>query len=132
MIMNPINRSKAEEKAKLSYTILVIPSETTDGKPSFVALNPELRGCMGQGQTEEEAIIDLDLARIDYIHSLLDDNLPVPPPQPFYPPTITSSFSISYKFTRKADPEILLEAKPFDPEDEVKRGIYSFPISISP
>jgi predicted RNase H-like HicB family nuclease len=79
--MNPFNRPKAEELAKLTYTTLVIPSETTNGKPGFIAMNPELRGCLGQGSTEGEAIADLGFARIDYIHSLLDDNLPVPSPQ---------------------------------------------------
>ena len=72
---------EAEKLAARPYIDQVIKDETTSGKPIFVALSPELEGCIAQGVTLEEAIQNLKEARIDYIYSLLEDGLPVPKPQ---------------------------------------------------
>lgn len=38
-----------------------------------MAYNPDLDGCMAQGFTQEEAIKNLEEARIDYIYDALED-----------------------------------------------------------
>ncbi len=74
-------RMEAKTLAARPYTTFSIKDLTTRGDPVYIALSPELEGCIGQGETEEQALADLALARIDFIQSLLDDNLPVPAPQ---------------------------------------------------
>lgn len=73
-------RELAEKLASRPYDVEVINDQTTDGLPIYMAKTPELRGCMAQGRTIDEAIANLAEARIDYIESLLDDDLPVPDP----------------------------------------------------
>lgn len=63
------------------YTLAIYRDETTSGGLCVVAYHPELPGCMAQGCTMVEAVRNLDHARREYIASLLDDNLPVPPPR---------------------------------------------------
>jgi|GEM_PF-2022568 len=71
----------AEKLAARMYDIVVLHDEASDGTPIYVALNPELAGCKSQGDTVEEAIANLNDARIDYIYSLLEDELPIPYPE---------------------------------------------------
>lgn len=71
---------KASKLASRSYLTVVVLDETTDGQPVYLARNPELPNCLGQGVTYDEAVQDLGFARIDYIYSLLEDGLPVPDP----------------------------------------------------
>lgn len=44
----------------------------------FVAECPSLPGCISQGRTREEAIINIKEAIAGYVAALKDDNLPVP------------------------------------------------------
>jgi predicted RNase H-like HicB family nuclease len=74
-------RKEAEKLAARPYTTLTIKDLTTSGDPVVLALSPELEGCIGQGATEELAVANLALARVDFIQSLLEDGLPVPAPQ---------------------------------------------------
>jgi predicted RNase H-like HicB family nuclease len=90
-------RQKAEILAERPYFVKVVQDETTEGEKVWVASNPELEGCFGQGVTQEEAEINLKEARIDFIHSLLEDNLPVPDPQTIA--TMTSSDSKTLTFS---------------------------------
>lgn len=80
---------EAKKLAAQPYTVQVNKDLTTTGNLVYLAFCPELEGCMGQGETEQEAIADLKAARIDFIRSLLEDGLPVPVPQ--FRPTITTS-----------------------------------------
>ena len=77
--------SKLLEKAKIiasnSYTVEVNKEITSDGKSLYLAKNPELYGCMAQGASSNEAIENLFDARVDYIYSLLVDNIEVPLPE---------------------------------------------------
>jgi predicted RNase H-like HicB family nuclease len=91
--MNPNLRGEAERLANRAYTIEVARDETTDGEPAYVAYVLELEGCMGQGLTSEEAEADVRLAIVDFIESMLEDNLPVPEPQQKFPTTTTTSGS---------------------------------------
>lgn len=44
----------------------------------FVAECPSLPGCISQGQTREEAIVNIKEAIAGYIAALQEDNLPIP------------------------------------------------------
>lgn len=55
--------------------------ELSDGSPVVVAIHPELPGCMAQGDTEEEALQELEEARQEYIHIRLMKDRPVPEPE---------------------------------------------------
>ena len=46
-----------------SYSLHVVPDETTDGEPCYLASHPELQGCMSHGRTINEAVANLDAAR---------------------------------------------------------------------
>jgi predicted RNase H-like HicB family nuclease len=71
----------AKAIADLNYSLTIFKDVLTDGTEIFLAKNPELLGCMAQGQTQEEAINNLREARIDYISSLLEDGMNVPSPK---------------------------------------------------
>lgn len=81
---------KAGELAARSYEVVTIEDTLTDGTVVIVARNPELKGCLAQGLTVEEAIRELGEARQVYIYSLLEDNMPVPEPE-----AVTPSYSVS-------------------------------------
>jgi predicted RNase H-like HicB family nuclease len=103
--MKPNLRKQAEGLAERPYILEVVLDETTDGQPVYVAYNPELEGCMGQGETTDQAIIDLGNARIDYIHSLLEDGLPIPEPVPLQTATKTSdSVIVTWRYPEVQEP----------------------------
>ena len=60
------------------YSYKVKRDITTEGYHCFIAHCPELPGCMAQGETMEEAIKNLEDAKVDYIESLLEDGLDIP------------------------------------------------------
>ena len=68
-----------------SYSVYVVPDETTDGEPCYLASHPELHGCMSHGRTIEEAITNLDAARDLYVTTLQQLGQPIPPPPRFSP-----------------------------------------------
>ncbi|MBK8902362.1 MAG: type II toxin-antitoxin system HicB family antitoxin [Anaerolineaceae bacterium] len=94
---------KAEKLAARSYAIEVYEETLKDGKEIYLVKNPELRGCMAQGETREEAINELNEARITYIHSLLLDNLEVPEPAQEYTITGTSELKVNFKLEYKEE-----------------------------
>lgn len=71
-------RLRAEKLAEAGYTTKIALDETTSGRPVWFVTVLELPGCMAQGETPIEALENLRQARIEYILSLLEDNLPVP------------------------------------------------------
>lgn len=72
---------KATQFAKLPYSVTIVQDEATDGTPILLLENDELKGCMAQGITMDEAIANLAEARIDYLYSLLEDELDIPLPE---------------------------------------------------
>lgn len=71
-----------------------VETDTCDESPCFVARNPELGSCIGQGNTREEALADLESARRDLITVMLDCGDPIPEPAYWNelmqnPPTLT-------------------------------------------
>jgi predicted RNase H-like HicB family nuclease len=88
-----MNKELLEQARKLAirnYDVLVESDELSDGTPIFMASNPELDGCKSQGKSIEQAIANLNEARVDYIYSLLEDGLSVPDPANLT--TITGTF----------------------------------------
>jgi predicted RNase H-like HicB family nuclease len=74
-------QDEAVRLANRPYRVIVFLDETTDGEPAYIALTPELEGCVSDGDTPDEAIRNLNEARIDFIYFLLQDGLEVPEPQ---------------------------------------------------
>jgi predicted RNase H-like HicB family nuclease len=72
---------KAKELALQSYNTDLFMDETTDGGEIYLASHPELFGCMAQGKDIKEVLQNLEDATIEYIESLLEDQLPVPQPE---------------------------------------------------
>jgi predicted RNase H-like HicB family nuclease len=75
-------QAMAQECASRPYLTVVLRDETTDGDPIYVAMNPELEGCIAQGDTPDEARQNLSETRIDFIRYMLEDDVPIPEPQP--------------------------------------------------
>jgi predicted RNase H-like HicB family nuclease len=73
-------RKKAEQLAARPYTVRILRDDSISDEPLFLALNPELEGCMAQGETPEQAEDNLAEFRVDYIEHLLTHNLQVPYP----------------------------------------------------
>ena len=75
-------KSELEDKAKYlasqPYAVEILKDKTTAGDDIFLARNPDLKGCMAQGITMQEALANLADARLDYIESLLEDGEPIP------------------------------------------------------
>lgn len=65
-----------DEYLALSYPYELIPDEAG----GFVAHHPDVEGCIAQGETAEEAVHNLDMAREMWIQCRLEDGLPVPRP----------------------------------------------------
>ena len=63
---------QAEHLASLSYTITIEGDRLSDGRIVYLVRNPELPGCKAEGATIDEAKANLDEARVDYIHALLE------------------------------------------------------------
>ncbi|MGA2159192.1 MAG: type II toxin-antitoxin system HicB family antitoxin [Dehalococcoidia bacterium] len=80
---------KAKELAEKPYSTDIMEDETTDGGHVYLLAHPELPGCMAQGISIDEAEKNLKEVTIEYILSLLEDDLPVPPPRTYA--TITTS-----------------------------------------
>jgi len=64
----------------LPYSIQLVIDSTVEGKRTYVALVPELPGCIAQGDTASEAMEEIRCAIRDYVLSLLEDGQAVPPP----------------------------------------------------
>lgn len=60
----------------MKYRVLIEQDE--DG--FFVAECPSLPGCISQGKTREEAIVNIQDAIKGYIESLKEHDEPIPPP----------------------------------------------------
>lgn len=81
---------RAEELANRPYDITIEEDTLSDGRKIFLARHPQLRGCVAQGETINEATSNLDDARVDYIYALLDMRLDVPAP-------LSSKPSVAYQ-----------------------------------
>lgn len=64
----------------LNYKLSVIPKKDFDGSEYFVAFYEELKGLEGSGDTQVEAIEDLDLAKEVWFQVMLENNNEIPLP----------------------------------------------------
>lgn len=71
---------QAKELAARNYKLSVFEDKLSNGKTIYMAKNLELKGCMAQGATIEDAIKNLDDARVDYIYDSLEDGVIIPDP----------------------------------------------------
>jgi predicted RNase H-like HicB family nuclease len=78
--MNKELWQKAIEIAAKNYSVVTFEEKDSNGQPIFLARIQEFYGCMAQGNSKEEALENLREASIDYIYSLLIDNLEIPQP----------------------------------------------------
>ena len=78
--MNKRLEDRAKKFAELPYTLRISEDKTTDGEIVFLAMHPELIGCMAQGVSVKEATENLKEVTFEYILSLLEDKVPVPVP----------------------------------------------------
>ena len=85
---------KAEEIAAKKYAVIVTEDKDSTGQPIFLAKTPELYGCMAQGSSPQDAKANLKDARIDYIYSLLEDNLKIPEPTQVIFSTVKTSSNL--------------------------------------
>lgn len=69
-----IDSAKEPVKLKAMREVIVHPGE--DGY--WVAECPSLPGCVSQGQSKEQAIVNIKEAIEGYILALRDDGLPIP------------------------------------------------------
>jgi len=58
----------------MKYTVIIEKGHES----GYVAYAPALKGCVSQGRTREEALLNIKEAMEVYIEALLEDRLPVP------------------------------------------------------
>ena len=66
-------------KLDLRYSVLIEPLSTDDGG-GFVAVVPDLPGCMSDGDTAEEALANVREAIAEWIEEARALARPIPPP----------------------------------------------------
>ncbi len=71
---------KARRIAQRAYAVHLMRDLSVDGRTVYVAGHPELPGCVADGDTAEEALSNLRVAAVEFIASLIEDGLAVPPP----------------------------------------------------
>lgn len=81
--MNETLLTKAKKLADRPYEVQLIPDIDTDGDPVVFARIPEMPGCVSHGETIEEAMEWIELAKIDFIYFYLEDGLTPPAPAGF-------------------------------------------------
>jgi predicted RNase H-like HicB family nuclease len=65
----------------LSYPVLVRPLREDEGG-GYLATVPDLPGCMSDGETPEEAIVNVRDAILCWFEMAEEMNRPIPPPSP--------------------------------------------------
>jgi predicted RNase H-like HicB family nuclease len=72
-----LKQSQAATDADLAWVAHIV-CDIVNGAHCWLATNPDLPGCAGQGGTEAEALAELWFARRDYLLSLYEAGLPCP------------------------------------------------------
>jgi predicted RNase H-like HicB family nuclease len=66
------------------YPVLIRPLDSDDGG-GFVALVPDLPGCISDGATAQEALANVQDAITCWIEAATDMGRPIPKPRPYRP-----------------------------------------------
>ncbi len=74
-----MKKNSLEDYLSRNYPIELIPDKEEGG---YFAQHPDLDGCAAQGETAEEAVANLDVARQLWIEVRWEDDLPIPDPLP--------------------------------------------------
>lgn len=74
-------REQAESLADRPYLTVVLKQDDPPILRCWTAYNPDLDGCIGDGETPDKAIADLREIRVEIIGHLLATGVPVPRPQ---------------------------------------------------
>ncbi len=74
-----------------AYMTVVAKTVTTAGEACYLAMHPELPGCMASGSTENEAEENLSDARELYLSVLERRGIPTPSPMGGHPTTGTAT-----------------------------------------
>jgi predicted RNase H-like HicB family nuclease len=77
-----------EEYRRLPYTLYVQPMADSDGSRYWVAEYVELRGCKTDGETEVEAIANLQALFDEYITALIEEKADIAEPEKLPAPEI--------------------------------------------
>ena len=72
---------EARRRAEQPFLTVVFLDEGTDGESIYVAIDPNLKGCVAQGDTPADARHNLKEVRVTHIHHLLEFGLDVPQSQ---------------------------------------------------
>ncbi len=96
--MNSELWQRAQKLADRPYDFSIEEDALTDGQPVYLLRDSELPGCKAQGATVDEAKVNLDEARVDYIYALLEAGLDVPLPAKSKPSTGAVSEREYWKF----------------------------------
>jgi len=102
---------KARQLAARNYTVFLIYDGSTEGETGYVLGHPELPGCMGEGETLDEANEDLRDATYGYILLLLEKELNVPMPKSHSPITESDAQTIRQEIGYKENLTVSNQSK---------------------
>lgn len=71
-----------EEYVRLPYHFELVPDEDGEGRRGWVVTVEELRGCISQGDTPDEAIVNIRDAMAGWISVAMEDGQEIPLPRP--------------------------------------------------
>src|SRR5438128_2102349 len=83
-----------------------IQNDTCDERPCFMAVHPELEGCMAQGDTPQEAVANLKDALRDYISALLEMGITPPLPRVVTEQSSITMAGVRFTFTFGHQPAV--------------------------
>jgi antitoxin HicB len=81
MTQTTITKKTPEDYIGLPYHLVLVEDESEDGEKGWFAEVEELRGCMSQGRTPEEAVENLRDAMLGWISIALEDGKAIPEPR---------------------------------------------------
>ena len=82
---DPEIAAKVAEYLEKPYTITMVRDDSPGGPPAWVVWVEELRGCISQGDTPEEATTMIREAMELWIGSAVEHGDPIPPPKEHFP-----------------------------------------------
>lgn len=86
-------RSELNQAKEKSYRMRVYPIDESSGEPEWVVKFPDLPGCIGVGDTVEEAIAMALDAKQAWIESALEDGETIPEPSDLYETDFSGKFT---------------------------------------
>ncbi len=91
------------------YRIRLYPIDTESNKVEWIAEIPDLPGCIGAGDTPEEALAMLKDAQRAWIAIAIEDNKPIPEPTKFFNGEYSGKFTL--RLPRSLHRELAIQAE---------------------